>query len=75
METLTRTRTQRINYYVNQLKKEQPEELEKELRYMYARTLLTQFKDTVLPNNITMEDIVSEVQAYRKERNEKKNRI
>ena len=68
-------RTQRINYYVSMLKRSQPEELENGLKTMYLRTLAQELDHSVLENDISMQEIVDEVNAVRKERYEKQNRI
>ena len=70
-----KNRMQRINYYVSELKRNQPEALENGLRTMYLRTMAQKLDSSVLDNNITMQDIVDEVNAVRKECNEKQNRI
>jgi hypothetical protein len=68
-------RTQRINYYVSILKRSQPEVLENGLKTMYLRTLAQKLDNSVLENDITMQEIVDEVNAVRKERYEKQNGI
>ena len=68
-------RTQRINYYVSMLKRSQPEVLENGLKTMYLRTMAQKLDSSVLDNDITMDEIVNEVNAVRKERYEKQNRI
>jgi len=64
-------RTQRINYYVSMLKRSQPEVLENGLKTMYLRTMAQKLDSSVLDNEITMQEIVDEVNAVRKERYEK----
>jgi len=68
-------RTQRINYYVSMLKRSQPEVLENGLKTMYLRTMAQKLDNSVLDNEITMQEIVDEVNAVRKERYEKQNHI
>ena len=72
------SRTQRINYYVSMLKRSQPEILENGLKTMYLRTMAQKLDSSMLDNldnDITMEEIVDEVNAVRKERYEKQNCI
>ena len=69
------SRTQRINYYVSMLKRSQPEVLENGLKTMYLRTMAQKLDSSVLDNDITMEEIVDEVNAVRQDRYEKQNRI
>jgi hypothetical protein len=72
----SRNRTQRINYYVSVLKQSQPEVLENGLKTMYLRTMAQKLDSSVLvDNDITMQEIVDEVNAVRKERYEKQNHI
>ena len=66
---------QRINYYVSVLKQNQPEVLENGLRTMYLRVMAQKLDSSALPNDITMQEIVDEVNAVRKERYEKQNCI
>jgi len=66
-----KNRTQRINYYLSALKQSQPEALENGLRTMYLRTLVQKLDSSVLANDITMQEIVDEVKAARRERYEK----
>ena len=61
-----RTRSQHIEVYVDELKKEYPEQLEEELKLTYLRTLAKEIDDTTLQNNITMREIVDEVNSVRK---------
>jgi hypothetical protein len=68
-------RTKRINYYVSMLKRSQPEVLENGLKTMYLRTMAQKLDSSVLDNDITMDEIVDEVNAVRKERYEKQNSI
>ena len=70
-----KSRTQRINYYVSELKRRQPDVLENGLRTMYLRVMAQKLDNSVLDNDITMQEIVDEVNAVRKERYEKQNRI
>ena len=70
-----KNRTQRINYYVSVLKRSQPDELENGLRIMYLRAMAQKLDNSVLENDITMQEIVDEVNAARKERDEKQNSI
>ena len=70
-----KNRTQRINYYVSALKRSQPEELENGLKLMYLRTMAQKLDSSTIDNDITMQEIVDEVNAVRKERYEKQNRI
>ena len=70
-----KNRTQLINYYVSELKRSQPEALENGLRIMYLRAMAQKLDNSVRENDITMQDIVDEVNTVRKERNEKQNRI
>ena len=66
-----KNRAQRIDYYVSELKQSQPEALENELRIMYLRAMAQKLDSSVLDNDITMQDIVDEVNEVRKKRNEK----
>jgi hypothetical protein len=77
METAVKTtRTQRINSLVTVLKKEQPEVLEKELKRMYLLLKAQELDNAVIKNNISMDEIVEEVNIVRKKRyEEKQNRI
>jgi hypothetical protein len=68
-------RTKRINYYVSALKQSQPEALENGLRTMYLRAMAQKLDKSVLDNDITMQEIIDEVNAVRKEHHEKQNRI
>jgi len=68
-------RTKRINYYVSMLKRSQPEVLENGLRTMYLRVMAQKLDSSVLDNDISMEEIVDEVNTVRKERYDKQNRI
>lgn len=68
-------RTQQIDDYVLFLKKEQPEALERELKVMYLRTIAEKLDRSVVENDITMQEIVDEVNEVRKERYEKQNCI
>ena len=70
-----KNRTQRINYYVSVLKQYQPEALENGLKIMYLRAMAQKLDNSVLDNDITMQEIVDEVNAVRKERYEEQNRI
>jgi hypothetical protein len=71
-----RNRTQRINYYVSVLKRNQPEVLESGLKTMYLRVMAQKLDSSVVADNdITMQEIVNEVNAVRKERYEKQNHI
>jgi hypothetical protein len=70
-----KNRTQRINYYVSALKRIQPETLENGLKTMYLRVMAQKLDSSALDNDITMQEIVDEVNAVRKERYEKHNRI
>jgi hypothetical protein len=70
-----RGRTQRINFYISELKKSQPEALENGLKTMYLRSMAQRLDRSVVENEITMQEIVDEVNAVRKERYEKQNRI
>ena len=67
--------SQRINYYVSELKQSQPEALECGLRKMYLRVMAQKLDSSVLDNDITMQEIVDEVNAVRKQRYEEQNRI
>jgi hypothetical protein len=76
METAVTTRTQRINSLVTVLKKEQPEVLEKELKRLYLLLKAHELDNAVIKNNISMDEIVKEVNIVRKKRyEEKQNRI
>ena len=70
-----RNQTQRIDYYVSTLKRSQPEMLEQGLKTIYLRAMAQKLDSTVLENKITMQEIVDEVNALRKEHYEKQNRI
>ena len=67
--------SQRIDYYVSELKQKQPDTLERELRIMYLQAMARELDSSVLENDITMQEIVDEVNQVRKERYEKQNRI
>ena len=67
--------SQRIDYYVSELKQKQPDTLERELRIMYLQAMARELDSSVLENDITMQEIVDEVNLVRKERYEKQNRI
>jgi len=76
METVLerrKNRTQRINYYVSTLKRTQPEVLENGLKTMYLRTMAQKLDKSVLENEISMQEIVDEVNAIRQERYDKQN--
>jgi len=60
-----KNRTQRINYYVSSLKRSQPEVLENGLKTMYLRAMAQKLDSSVLDNNITMQEIIDEVNAVR----------
>jgi len=78
METIfekRKNRMQRINYYVSALKQSQPDALENGLKTMYLRSMAQKLDSSMPDNDITMEEIVDEVNAVRKERYEKQNRI
>jgi len=68
-------RTQRINFYVSALKHSQPEALENGLKIMYLRAMAQNLDKSVLDNDITMQEIVDEVNMVRKRRYEKQNRL
>ncbi|MDR2449198.1 MAG: hypothetical protein LBD52_04485 [Prevotellaceae bacterium] len=70
-----KSRTQRIDYYVSTLKRHQPEMLENGLKTIYLRAMAQKLDGMVLENEITMQEIVDEVNAVRKEHYEKQNRI
>jgi hypothetical protein len=70
-----RSRTQRIDYYFSTLKRNQPEMLENGLKTIYLRAMAQKLDSTVLENEITMQEIVDEVNAVRKERYEKQNSL
>jgi hypothetical protein len=70
-----KSRMQRINFYVSTLKKSQPEALENGLEMMYLRAMAQKLDRSVVENEITMQDIVDEVNTVRKERYEKQNCI
>ncbi|GHT31480.1 hypothetical protein FACS189434_01300 [Bacteroidia bacterium] len=74
MEAILKTPTQRMNFYFKQLKEIKPEYLERNLRLMYAKILAQKLQGQVLPNNITMQEIVDEVREVRNQRYER-NRI
>jgi len=57
------------------LEKERPKTLKKELKTMYLRAMAKRLDNSVRKNDITMQEIVDEVNAVRKERYEKQNRI
>ncbi|MDR3339081.1 MAG: hypothetical protein LBT25_03115 [Candidatus Symbiothrix sp.] len=67
-----KSRTQRINYYVSTLKRNQPEVLENGLKTMYLRAMAQKLDHSVVAdNNITMQEITDEVNAARQQRYEK----
>ena len=70
-----KNRTQRIDYYVSMLKLSQPEILESGLKTMYLRAMAQELDNSVLDNDISMQEIIDEVNLVRKERYEKQNRI
>jgi len=70
-----KNRTQRINYYVSLLKRSQPEALENGLKTMYLRAMAQKLDSSVLDNDITMPEIIDEVNTVRKDRYEKQNRV
>ena len=70
-----KNRTQRIDYYVSLLKRSQPEILENGLKTMYLRSMAQKLDSSVLDNEITIQEIVDEVNTVRKERYEKQNRV
>jgi len=70
-----KNRTQRINYYVSALKLSQPEALENGLKTMYLRAMARKIDSLVPDNDITMQEIVDEVNTVRQVRYEKQNRI
>ena len=51
------------------LKKEQPQELEHSLKKLLLDKLVRETKGRVKKNNVTMQEIVDEVNTMRKERN------
>jgi len=57
------------------LKKEQPRELELSLKKLLLDKLVRETKGRVKKNNITMQEIVDEVNIVRKERYEASQRI
>jgi hypothetical protein len=64
-----KSRMQRINYYVSTLKQSQPDALESGLRLMYLRAMAQKLDSSVIANDdMTMDEIVNEVNAARKER-------
>jgi len=71
----SKNRIQRINYYVSALKRSQPEALENGLKTIYLRTIAQKLDKSVIKNEITMQEIVDEVNVVRKERYEKQNSI
>ena len=71
----TKNIAQRIDYYVSALKRSHPETLENELKMMYLRAMAQELDNSVLDNDITMQEIVDEVNQVRKERYEKQDRI
>jgi len=70
-----KNRTQRIDYYVSTLKRSQPDDLENGLKMMYLRAMAQKLDRSALDNNITMQEIVDEINAVRNERYEKENRL
>ena len=70
-----KNRMQRINYYISALKRSQPDILEDGLKTMYLRIMAQKLDSSVLNNDITMQEIVDEVNEVRKEHYEKQNRI
>jgi hypothetical protein len=75
VESEKKTRMQRINFYISELKKSQPGMLENGLKTMYLKSLAQKLDRSVVKNEITMQEIVDEVNKVRKERYEKQNRI
>jgi phage portal protein BeeE len=57
------------------LEKERPKTLKKELKTMYLRAMARKLDNSVEKNDITMQEIVDEVNAVRRERYERQNRI
>jgi flagellin-specific chaperone FliS len=72
METAVKstTRTQRINSLISVLKKEQPEALEEELKRLYLLLKAQKLDNAVIKNNISMEEIVEEVNIVRRKKYE-----
>jgi len=71
-------RTKRIIDDVSQLKRSQPEAPKNRLGIEdieYWKAMAKRLDSSVIANDITMQDIVDEVNAVRKERYEKQNRI
>ena len=60
---------------INFLTVEQQEQLIKEVNRMLRWNTIKDLENSVKPNNITMEEIVAETKAARKERDEKSARI
>ena len=78
METVLekrKDRTQRINYNVSALKKKRSDVSENGPKMIYLRTTAQKLDSSMLDNNITMQEIVDEVNTARKELYEKQNRI
>ncbi|MDR1022545.1 MAG: hypothetical protein LBL94_04640 [Prevotellaceae bacterium] len=74
--TLERSnRAQRISYYVSTLKRSQPAMLENGLKTMYLRAMAQKLDSSAPEHEMTMQEIVDEVNTVRKERHEKQNRI
>ena len=70
MEAILQTSGQRMDFYFNRLKEIKPEYLERNLRLMYAKILAQELQGQVLPNNISMQEIVDEVNEVRRQRYE-----
>lgn len=68
MDATVKTRSQRIDFFVRELKKKQPALLEKELNRLYLLSDAVLLDASVSNNSITLEEIIEEVNAARKER-------
>ncbi|MFA7494673.1 MAG: hypothetical protein WCZ43_14340 [Proteiniphilum sp.] len=68
MDATVKTRSQRIDFFVRELKKKQPDLLEKELNRLYLLSDAARLDASVSNNSITLEEIIEEVNAVRKNR-------
>ena len=68
ISTSTRSKKSSLDSIYTRLKKDFPEVLENELRRIDALLALGKIRGTIKPNEITMSEIVNEVNAVREER-------
>jgi hypothetical protein len=73
--TTPRAHDSQIDHIYMRLKKDFPEVLESELRRIDALLSLSRLSGTIIPNNITMNEIVKEVNIVRAKRYAQKSSI